>query len=107
MAHTYEELHKMKVDQLREIAVGLDDERLQGNTQMNKDHLLPLLCQVLGIETHAHHEVVGIDKKGIKSQIKALKVERDKALADHDKVQIKQVRSQIRRLKHKLHKATI
>ena len=107
MAHTYEELHKMKVDQLREIAVEQDDERLQGNSQMNKDHLLPLLCEVLGIEAHAHHEVVGIDKRAIKDRIKAFKADRDKALEDRDKAGLKQARRQIRRLKRRLHKATV
>ena len=107
MAHTYEELHKMKVDQLREIAAGLDDERLEGNSQMNKDHLLPLLCEVLGVEAHAHHEVVGIDKSAIKARIKVLKGERDQAMADKDSARLKEVRRSIRHLKHKLHKATV
>jgi len=107
MAHTYEELRKMKVDQLRELASGLGDERLEGNSQMNKDHLLPLLCAVLGVEAHAHHEIVGLDKSSIKGRIKALKVDRDQAMADKDKTRLKEVRRQIRKLKHQLHKATV
>ena len=107
MAHTFEELRKMKVDRLREISGSLGDARLEGNTQMNKDHLLPLLCQVLGIDTHAHHEVVGVDKKTIKNRIKTLKQERDRALADKDSTRLKQVRRKIHRMKRNLHKATV
>jgi hypothetical protein len=107
VAHTYEELRKMKVDGLREIAAASEDPRLEGNSQMNKDHLLPLLCEVLGIQAHVHHEVIGIDKAAIKGQIKELKVERDQALADKDKDRLRQARRAIRKLKHKLHRATI
>ena len=107
MAYTYEELRKSKVDRLREVASELDDARLEGNTQMNKDHLLPLLCQVLGIDMHAHHEVVGVDKRSIKDHIKALKGERNQAMADKDKTRLKQVRREIHRMKRKLHKATV
>lgn len=107
MAYTYEELHHMKVTALREIANGLNDERLEGNSQMNKEHLLPILCEVLDVETHAHHEVVGIDKATIKSQIKALKAERDKAVEAHDSARTKQVRRQIHHLKRRLHQFTV
>ncbi|MFH1568717.1 MAG: hypothetical protein ABIL09_12030 [Gemmatimonadota bacterium] len=107
MAHTYEEMRKMKVTQLREIADGLQDERLQGHNSMNKEHLLPILCQVLGVEAHAHHEVVGVDKGAIKGRIRALKTERDEALESHDHTQLKTVRKQLKHLKHLLHKATV
>jgi len=107
MAYTYQELHHMKVTALREIADGLDDERLEGNSQMNKDHLLPILCDVLGVESHAHHEVVGIDKASIKGQIKALKAARDEAVAAHDKTRTKAARREIHHLKRKLHQSTV
>ena len=73
MAHTYEELKKMTVEELREIAAGLDHEAVQGYTQTNKEHLLPALCTALGIEARAHHEVKGVDKAKIKGRIKELK----------------------------------
>lgn len=107
MAHTYDELRHMKVAALREIADSLEDDRLEGHSQMNKDHLLPILCEVLGVETHAHHEVVGIDKASIKSQIRALKAERDKAVEAHDKARTKQVRREMHHLRRKLHKFTV
>jgi len=107
MAHTYEELHAMKVADLRAIADDLEDERLEGHNSMHKEPLLVALCQVLGIEAHAHHEVVGIDKASIKARIRALKVERDKALEAHDHAQLKKVRRQIHHLKRSIHRATV
>ena len=108
MAHTWEELHKMPVKRLREIAEELGDhEELHGYLTMHKDSLVPALCHVLGIEDHAHHEVVGIDKATVKAQIRELKVQRDEALAAKDSVELKRIRRRIHRLKRKLHKATV
>lgn len=107
MAHTFDELKHSTLAQLKEIAKEMDHEAVEGFTQMNKDHLLQALCKALGIEMHVHHEVVGIDKSSIKKQIKGLKVERDKALEAHDHKQLKDVRRQIRKLKHKIRRATV
>ena len=107
MAHTFDELKHSTLAQLKEIAKEMDHEAVEGFTQMNKDHLLQALCEALGIEMHVHHEVVGIDKSSIKKQIKELKVERDKALEAHDHKQLKDVRRQIRKLKHKIRRATV
>jgi len=102
MEHTYEELKHKTVAQLREIAKELDHEAVQGATQMNKEHLVPAICKALGIEAHEHHVAVGIDKPAIKSRIKALKAERDKALGAHDHKELKKLRRQIHKLKHDL-----
>ncbi|MCH8874573.1 hypothetical protein IH824_17715 [candidate division KSB1 bacterium] len=107
MAHTYDELKHSTLAQLKEIAKEMDHEAVEGFTQMNKDHLLQALCKALGIEMHMHHEVLGIDKSSIKKQIKELKVERDKALEAHDHKQLKDVRRQIKKLKHKIRRATV
>ena len=72
MAHTYEELKAKTVAELREIAT----DSVQGASQMNKEKLLPALCKALGIETHAHHEVHGIDKSSVKARMRELKAER-------------------------------
>src|SRR5438034_1189956 len=50
MAQTYEELKAKTIEQLREIAKGIDNEAVKGYSQMNKNHLLPALCAALGIE---------------------------------------------------------
>ena len=107
MAHTFEELKQMTMAQLREIAKGLEHEAVRGYSQMNKDHLLPAVCKALGVEMHAHHEVVGIDKRAIKAQIKALKAERDKALEAHDHAQLKVIRRKIHRCKRQIRSATV
>jgi hypothetical protein len=107
MAHTYEELRKKTIDELREIAKGVEHEAVKGYTQMNKDHLLPALCKALGIEAHGHHDVKGIDKVAVKAKIKQLKGERDKALEAHDHAQLKQLRRQMHRLKRRIRNATI
>src|SRR5262245_18737526 len=103
MAHTYDELKHKTVDQLREIAKELgDNEHVKGYSQLNKEHLLPAVCKALGIETHAHHEIVGIDKSKIKATIKTLKGDRQKALDAHDRDKLKRVRRRIRRLKRSI-----
>ena len=107
MAHTYEELHKMTVARLREIADGIEHDVLHGYKTMHKEHLVPALCKALGIEAHAHHEVVGINKTAIKAQIRALKVERDAAMQAKDKKKLKPILRKIHRLKRAIHKATV
>ena len=107
MAYTFEELKKMKVAELREVAAGLGEEGVKGYTQMNKEHLLTALCNELGIEMHVHHEVVGIDKTTIKTQIRQLKKERDEAISNKKKDELQRVRRKIRNLKKELRKATV
>jgi hypothetical protein len=98
MAHTYDELKGKTVAELREIA----KDTVQGASQMNKDHLLPALCKALGIETHAHHEVHGLDKETVKAQLRALKSERERALDVHDHLKLKAIRRQMHHLNHKI-----
>jgi hypothetical protein len=105
MEFTYEELKHKKVDELREIAKGIEHDAVQGYSQLNKEHLVPAICQALGIEAHEHHVAHGIGKAKVKAKIKELKVERTKALEARDHMQLKRVRRQIHRLKHKLRAA--
>lgn len=105
--YSYEILKKKTVAQLREIAAPLDHEALKGHRSMHKENLVLALCTALGVETHVHHEVVGIDKSTIKAQIRELKGQRDEALAAHDHTRLKLVRRRIHRLKRKIRKATV
>lgn len=105
--YTFEELKHTSVARLREIAEGIEHDAVEGHTQMNKDHLLQALCTALGIEMHAHHEVVGIDKATIKGKIKELKKQRDTALETKDHAQLRTIRRRVHHLKRKLHKATV
>jgi len=106
MEYTWEKLHKMRVVELREIAASLDSEEVQGYSQLRKEDLLPKLCHALGIEDHAHHEVVGVNKTAIKQEIRKWKVERDRALEEKDKKKLHRARKEIHHLKVKLRKAT-
>lgn len=107
MEYTWDQLHKMKVADLRAIAEQLNHPNLHGFSTMHKEVLVPALCHVLGIEDHAHHEIMGLDKTRIKQEIKKCKVERDEALRDKDKEKLKKARHQIHILKGKLRRATI
>jgi hypothetical protein len=106
MAYTIEELKHKTLADLREIAKGIEHDAVQGYTQLNKPHLIVALAKALGIQ-HEHHEVVGVDKAGIKARIRQLKTQRESALAAHDHAQLKVVRRTIHRLKRRIHKATV
>ena len=107
MAYTYHELKEKTVADLREIAKGIEHEAVEGATQMNKDHLLKALCTALGIDTHEHHEVVGIDKAAIKVKIRDLRKKRDEILASQDRSQLHGVLRQIHSLKRTIRRATV
>lgn len=101
--YTYDDLKKKTVAELREIAKGLEHEAVKGYSQLNKEHLLPALCQALGIAAHEHHEVVGaFDKDAVKGRMRALKAERQAALEAHDHERLKAVRRHLHRLNHQV-----
>lgn len=102
MAHTYEELKRKTIAELREIAKDVQHEAVQGFSQMNKEHLLPALCKAFGIDMHEHHTVTGIDKAGTKAKMRELKKQRDAALEAHDHAQLRSVRRQLHRLNHQI-----
>jgi hypothetical protein len=103
VAYTYHELKEKTVQELREIAKGVEQhDAVQGYSQMNKDHLLPALCKALGIDTHEHHAVVGIDKPAIKAKMRDLKQKRDSALEAGDQDLLKSIRRQIHRLNRQI-----
>jgi hypothetical protein len=107
MAHTYEELKGKTVAELREIAAGIEHEAVQGYSQLHKDQLLPAICKALGIEAHAHHHVVGIDKTAIKTKIHQLQKKRDEILASKERTELKSVLRQIHSLKRQMRRATV
>ena len=102
MVITYEELKLKTVAELRDIAKGITHDAVLGYTQMHKDQLLRAICRALGIDSHEHHHVVGIDKPAIKAQMRALKKERDAAVEAHDSSQLAVVRRKLHRLNHQL-----
>ena len=107
MEYTYDVLSKKTVEELREIAKGIEHEALKGYTQLNKEHLIDALCSALNLAKHAHHEVVGVDKGQLKAKIRVLKAARVEALEAHDAGRLKRVRNELRRLKRKLRAAMV
>jgi hypothetical protein len=107
MSYTYEQLSRMNVTQLREIAKDIEHEAVHGFSTMHKEKLLPAICTALNIEAHAHHHVVGLDKGKVKSEIRELKRRRDELLGKHDPKALKEVRATMKELKKKLRRATV
>ena len=106
MEPTYDELKKLTVAKLRELASAMEHEALKGYTQLKKEHLIEALCVAQGIETRKKRQVVGLDKATLKTRIRQLKVRRDSALEKRDHDELKSVRRKIHRLKRQVHKAT-
>ena len=102
MAHTYEELKGKTLAELRAIAKDVHHDAVQGYSQMNKEHLLPALCHALGLETHEHHGVHGIDKPALKAKMRELKKKRDQALEAHDSAGLKSLRRHIHHLNRQI-----
>jgi hypothetical protein len=105
MAYTYDQLSLMTVAQLREIANGIDHEAVHGHSTMHKEKLLPALCIALGIEAHKHHVVKGLNKAEVKLKIRALKKQRDEALAAKKSEEYRKILREIHHLKNRLRAA--
>ena len=102
MPHTYEELKKKTVAELRDLAKGISHDAVQGYTQMNKDHLLPALCQALGIDAHEHHAAVAAEKGAIKSRMREIKAACEQARSEADHERLHRLRRQYHALNHSL-----
>jgi hypothetical protein len=101
MAYTLHELKEKTVQDLREIAKGVENqEAVLGYSQMNKEHLLPVLAKALGI--HEHHDVVGIDKPAVKAKMRELRKQRDAALEARDSNKLRAVRRQLHGLNRQI-----
>ena len=100
----YHQLRMMTVAQVQGSAKGIGG--LTGSSQMHKEPLLVLICKELGIATHEHHDVVGIDRAAVKVHLREFKAERAAALEGHDRAQLIRVRAEVHRLKGQLRRAT-
>ncbi len=107
MDYTFNELKHKTVAEMREIAQKIDGEAVKGYTQMNKDHLLEAICKALNIDMYVHHNIVGVNKKKIKSKIQELKKARNLALTSGDHQKLMHIRSQIKSQKRKLRSAMV
>jgi hypothetical protein len=113
MAYTYDGLKGMTLAQLRDVARSVESPALQGYTQMNKEHLLPAICAVLGIDSRHHSQAhvsggisAGFDRGSAKARLRLLKAARDQAITVHDSAQLHSIRREIHALKHKLRHAS-
>ena len=101
MAFTLHELKEKTIQDLRDIAKGVENqEAVLGYTQMNKEHLLPVLARALGIQEH--HDVIGIDKPAIKAKMRELRGKRQAAIEAHDREALKSVRRHLHRLNRQI-----
>ena len=105
--YTHEQLRRMTVAQLREIAGGIDHAAVKGYTQLRKDEIIHGICVALDIDEVEHHKIVGIDKAAVKAKIETLKVERAAALKGGDTAALKMARKKIRSLKRKMRRAMV
>lgn len=99
----YHEIQKMTAVKLREV-IGEKYPDMSGLSAKKKDELVEILADKLGIDRHAH-AAVGIDKTSIKQRIRALKKERDEALAARDSGRATEIRHAIHKQKHILRRA--
>jgi hypothetical protein len=101
MAFTMHELKEKTIQDLRDIAKGVENqEAVLGYTQMNKEHLLPVLAKALGI--HDEHHVIGIDKPALKAKMRDLRKQRDAAIEAHDNEKLRAVRRQLHGLNRQI-----
>jgi hypothetical protein len=99
----WHELHKKKVDELRELAK--EHAGVDAASGLHKDQLIEIVAQVLGIEK-PHLEVeTGFDKGPVKRKIKELKAEVGAAIEAKDRKAIKEKRREIHRLKRQIRRA--
>ena len=99
----YQAIKKMTAVKLREeIASRFPEEK--GVSGMKKEQLVDLLASKLGVEKHVHADVA-IDKTSVKQRIRALKKERDAALATKDKEKLHAIQHAIHKQKHILRRA--
>ena len=107
MSYTFEELKAKTLAELRDIAKTLDDEAVKGWSQMNKDHLLPLVAKALHIDTHKHRHVEGIDKASLKAKLHQLKADREEARTTGDSARLKALRRQYHHLNRQIRAHTV
>jgi len=98
------DLQKLTVVKLREEA--LKHTSIAGVYAMDKGQLIEALAEVYGIDLEAAarsaREQFAADKVALKREIRALKGQRDTALATHDAVQAQQTRLDIKKRKRTL-----
>jgi hypothetical protein len=103
--HTYDELKKKTVDELRDIAKDIQSEEVRGFSTMHKSELLPAICKALNIEV----KKVVIEqsaKQKLKAQLREIEKKRDKAMEEKNYKKLAACRDGIHNLKRMMRKPT-
>lgn len=107
MTYTFEQLKAKTLSDLRDIAQALDADAVKGWSQMNKEHLLPVIARALNVDTHVHTHVEGVDKASLKAQLHALKAQRDAAIAAGDHARLHALRRERHHLNRRIRSHTV
>ena len=99
----YREIQKMTAVKLREVITEKFPD-VRGVSALKKEQLVVLLADKLGIDRHVHG-TVAIDKTAIKQKIRALKKQRDEAMAAGDTSSLGEIKHAIHKQKHILRRA--
>lgn len=92
------DISKLPVTKLREIALNIPEiDAVHG---MSKQQLIEAIRAAQGIEPERPKEAESdIDISAVKKQIRRLKIERDEALTDKERLRLKEIRKRLKRLK--------
>ena len=71
MKHSFEELKKKTVAQLKELAKGNDHEALHGYSSMHKEDLVLAICKALGVDTHEGGKKESAKKEAVEEEVAA------------------------------------
>ncbi len=97
-------LERMPLTKLREEALKFP-EQIKGVHGIKKSQLVVALKQAYGIPVE-ERKTTPLEKGEIKQQIRTLKLKRDSALEANNRMELREVRRQIKRLKRKLKRAS-
>jgi hypothetical protein len=98
---TSREIDKMNVPKLKEAALSYTG-KISGVHGMDKARLVRALKEINGLPLLEAKKASKIDRQAIKQKIKAYKTERDGAIKDNDKSQLKRIRNRTKALRRKL-----
>jgi len=108
MTYTYDELTAKTAAELKAVAEEIGEhEAIRGYKSMHKKDLVLAVCHALGIEGQPDQEVARSGKAKIKGQIQVLKAKRDQALKAQNSQELKRIRHDIKRLKHRIRSSTV
>ena len=104
MTHTYEELKKKTIAELRRSPRRSTRGRA-GLHAAEQGTPVPAVCKALGIDTHAHHAAALAEKAAVKAKMREINAKKATAVESGDHELLRQLRRQYHRLNHTLRTA--